>query len=67
MQKLTTYLFDSLDTGTLIKASFYINSVFGLLFYKKSLKHIIKYEGEKVYFCYDSCKVNLRHSRKLDD
>ena len=38
---------------------FYINPVCGVPVSKKSPKHIIDYQGEKVYFCCDGCKVSF--------
>jgi xanthine dehydrogenase accessory factor len=42
-----------------IKPSFYINPVCGVPVDKNSPKHIIDYQGEKVYFCCDGCKVKF--------
>ena len=38
---------------------YYINPVCGVPVSKKSPKHIIDYQGEKVYFCCDGCKVSF--------
>lgn len=38
---------------------YYINPVCGVPVSKKSPKHIINYQGEKVYFCCDGCKVSF--------
>ena len=38
---------------------YYINPVCGVPVSKKSPKHIIEYEGEKIYFCCDGCKVSF--------
>lgn len=38
---------------------FYINPVCGVPVSKKNPKHIIEYQGEKVYFCCDGCKVSF--------
>jgi len=42
-----------------IKPSYYINPVCGVPVDKNSPKHIIEYQGEKVYFCCDGCKVKF--------
>lgn len=42
-----------------VKPAFYINPVCGVPVDKNSPKHIIEYEGEKVYFCCDGCKVKF--------
>ena len=41
------------------KPSFYINPVCGVPVDRHSPKHIIEYQGEKVYFCCDGCKVKF--------
>lgn len=38
---------------------YYINPVCNVPVSKKSPKHIVEYEGEKVYFCCDGCKVSF--------
>jgi len=38
---------------------YYINPVCGVPVSKKSPKHIVDYQGEKVYFCCDGCKVSF--------
>lgn len=38
---------------------YYINPVCGVPVSKKSPKHILDYQGEKVYFCCDGCKVSF--------
>lgn len=42
-----------------VKPAYYINPVCGVPVDKNSPKHIIEYEGEKVYFCCDGCKVKF--------
>ena len=42
-----------------MKPSYYINPVCGVPVDRNSPKHIIEYEGEKVYFCCDGCKVKF--------
>ena len=42
-----------------IKPSYYINPVCGVPVDRNSPKHIIDYQGEKVYFCCDGCKVKF--------
>lgn len=42
-----------------IKPAYYINPVCGVPVDKNSPKHIIEYEGEKIYFCCDGCKVKF--------
>ena len=42
-----------------IKPTYYINPVCGVPVDKNSPKHIIDYQGEKVYFCCDGCKVKF--------
>jgi xanthine dehydrogenase accessory factor len=42
-----------------VKPSYYINPVCGVPVDKHSPKHIIEYQGEKVYFCCDGCKVKF--------
>ncbi len=42
-----------------IKPSYYINPVCGVPVDKNSPKHIIEYQGEKVYFCCDGCRVKF--------
>jgi xanthine dehydrogenase accessory factor len=41
------------------KPSYYINPVCGIPIDKNSPKHIIEYQGEKVYFCCDGCKIKF--------
>jgi len=41
------------------KPSYYINPVCGVPVDRNSPKHIIEYNGEKVYFCCDGCKVKF--------
>ena len=41
------------------KPSYYINPVCGVPVDRNSPKHIIEYDGEKVYFCCDGCKVKF--------
>ena len=38
---------------------YYINPVCNVPVSKKNPKHIVEYEGEKVYFCCDGCKVSF--------
>ncbi|MFS4492341.1 XdhC family protein [Maribacter sp. 2308TA10-17] len=38
---------------------YYINPVCNVPVSKKNPKHILEYEGEKVYFCCDGCKVSF--------
>ena len=38
---------------------YYINPVCQVPVSKKNPKHIVEYEGEKVYFCCDGCKVSF--------
>ena len=38
---------------------FYINPVCQVPVSKKNPKHIVEYQGEKVYFCCDGCKVSF--------
>lgn len=41
---------------------YYINPVCNVPVSKKNPKHIIEYEGEKVYFCCDGCKVSFENA-----
>jgi xanthine dehydrogenase accessory factor len=38
---------------------YYINPVCDIPVLKASAKHVLEYEGEKVYFCCDGCKVSF--------
>lgn len=40
-------------------SNIFINPVCGIPVEKSTAKHIIEYEGEKVYFCCDGCKVSF--------
>jgi len=40
---------------------YYINPVCNVPVSKKNPKHILEYEGEKVYFCCDGCKVSFEN------
>ncbi len=40
---------------------YYINPVCNVPVSKKNPKHIIEYQGEKVYFCCDGCKVSFEN------
>ncbi len=41
---------------------YYINPVCQVPVSKKNPKHIVEYQGEKVYFCCDGCKVSFENS-----
>ncbi len=44
---------------TAFEEEYYINPVCGVPVSKSNPKHIIEYNGEKVYFCCDGCKVSF--------
>lgn len=46
-------------TPVQLNEDMYINPVCNIPVSKSSAKHIINYEGEKVYFCCDGCKVSF--------
>lgn len=41
---------------------YYINPVCNVPVSKKNPKHIVEYQGEKVYFCCDGCKVSFENA-----
>lgn len=43
----------------LINDDLYINPVCGIPVQKSTAKHILEYQGKKVYFCCDGCKVSF--------
>jgi xanthine dehydrogenase accessory factor len=43
---------------------YYINPVCNVPVSRKNPKHIIEYQGEKVYFCCDGCKVSFERNPK---
>jgi len=46
------------------KPKFYINPVCGVPIDISGPKHIIEYQGEKVYFCCDGCKIKFEQDPK---
>jgi xanthine dehydrogenase accessory factor len=44
---------------TALSEEYYINPVCNIPVQKSSAKHVLEYEGEKVYFCCDGCKVSF--------
>jgi xanthine dehydrogenase accessory factor len=50
---------DETTTESSVKPSYYINPVCGVPVDKNSPKHIIEYQGGKIYFCCDGCKVKF--------
>ncbi|MGB5820593.1 MAG: XdhC family protein [Saonia sp.] len=56
-----TVVSDSATSGATdaFAEEYYINPVCQVPVSKKNPKHIIDYEGEKVYFCCDGCKVSF--------
>jgi xanthine dehydrogenase accessory factor len=42
-----------------VLVQYYINPVCGVPVDKNNPKHVIEYQGEKVYFCCDGCKVSF--------
>ncbi len=49
----------SSDQIELQNDDFYMNPVCNIPVQKSTAKHILEYEGEKVYFCCDGCKVSF--------
>lgn len=47
------------DEADKFQEEFYINPVCGVPVSRNNPKHIVDYEGEKVYFCCDGCKVSF--------
>ncbi len=45
--------------GEKFAEDYYINPVCNVPVSKKNPKHVVEYEGEKVYFCCDGCKVSF--------
>lgn len=45
-----------------INPEMYINPVCGIPVQKNTAKHILEFEGEKVYFCCDGCKVKFEEA-----
>ena len=45
--------------GAVAAPEYYINPVCGVPVDKNNPRHIIEYQGEKVYFCCDGCKVKF--------
>ncbi|WP_394747673.1 XdhC family protein [Spongiimicrobium salis] len=46
-------------TNSAFEEEYYINPVCNVPVSRKNPKHIVDYEGEKVYFCCDGCKVSF--------
>jgi len=49
-------------TGAVQSPVYYINPVCGVPVDINNPKHIVEYEGEKVYFCCDGCKVKFERA-----
>jgi xanthine dehydrogenase accessory factor len=47
------------ETKIAMPEDFYINPVCQVPVQKSTAKHVLEYEGEKVYFCCDGCKVSF--------
>jgi xanthine dehydrogenase accessory factor len=47
------------EVPTAENENIYINPVCGVPVEKATAKHVLEYEGEKVYFCCDGCKVSF--------
>ncbi len=50
------------DSLVINSDEYYINPVCQIPVQKNSAKHILEYQGEKVYFCCDGCKVSFEKS-----
>lgn len=58
-EKVTTTESISTPAADKFAEDYYINPVCQVPVSKKNPKHIVEYQGEKVYFCCDGCKVSF--------
>jgi xanthine dehydrogenase accessory factor len=50
---------DILTDGTATPPKYYVNPVCGVPVDMNNPKHILEYNGDKIYFCCDGCKVTF--------
>lgn len=52
------------DVKDVLSEEYYINPVCNIPVQKSTAKYVLDYEGEKVYFCCDGCKVSFEKNPK---
>lgn len=50
---------DTVAVSEALSTEYYVNPVCNVPVQKSTAKHVLDYEGEKVYFCCDGCKVSF--------